>query len=102
MGSGYSSLNTLGRLNIDEVKLDRGFLLEIAGDPQGRTRLIMSQVVELAGHLGMDTVVEGVETASDEALITARGCGYGQGYYYSRPIPAAEFTEKFMIASGIE
>lgn len=101
-GSGYSSLNTLGRLNIDEVKLDRGFLLEIAGDPQGRTRLIMSQVVELAGHLGMDTVVEGVETASDEALITAMGCGYGQGYYYSRPIPAAEFTEKFMIASGIE
>ncbi len=100
-GSGYSSLNTLGRLSINEVKLDRGFLLEIAGKPGGRTQLVMSQVVELARRLGMDTVVEGVETQADEALVQAMGCDYGQGYYYSRPLPAADFTTKFMTLPSL-
>lgn len=102
-GSGYSSLNTLGNLNIDELKLDQGFLFAAAGEKGDRFRLIMEKVVSVAKSLHISTVVEGVETAEDEALIKALGCDLGQGYYYSRPISAAEFNKKYMgIQEGEE
>ena len=95
-GSGYSSLNTLGSLNIDELKLDREFLLEISGEKGERFRTIMEQIINMTKSLRISTVVEGVETPENERLIKALDCDYGQGYYYSRPIPAAEFSESFM------
>lgn len=99
-GSGYSSLNTLGKLKLDELKLDRGFLLEVSkGD--NNSRLIMEQVVALAKGLSMSTVVEGVETEEHVRLIKELGCDYGQGYVYSRPVPESEFTESWMKKAGI-
>ena len=95
-GSGFSSMNTLGKLQIDELKLDRGFLLNASGEGQGRVRLIMEQIVQMARQLGISTVAEGVETPEDEQLIRAIGCDTGQGYLYSRPISAADFDRAYL------
>ena len=56
----------------------------------------METAIELARKLGMKTVAEGVETKEDEAIILQAGCDYGQGYYYSKPICAKEFTETYI------
>ena len=93
-GSGYSSLNILGNLKIDEVKLDRDFLMNAAD--QDRVRLIMEEIVHIAGRLGISTLAEGVETPEDEQLIRSIGCDTGQGYLYSRPLSAEEFDQKYM------
>lgn len=95
-GSGYSSFNTLGKLHIDELKMDRVFLSAITGKEDERQKIIMAQVVDLAKKLRISTVAEGVETKENEALIRALGCSYGQGYYYSRPVDEDEFDRKYM------
>lgn len=94
--SGYSSLNTLGNIQIDELKLDRGFLMAAAKESGGRQRLIMEQIILLAQKMDISTVAEGVETARDEEMIQELGCDFGQGYYYSRPISVKEFGERYM------
>ena len=93
-GSGYSSLNILGNLKIDEVKLDRDFLMNAAD--QDRVRLIMEEIVHIAGRLDISTLAEGVETPEDEQLIRSIGCDTGQGYLYSKPLSAEEFDQKYM------
>ena len=95
-GSGYSSLNVFGSLKINELKLDRDFLMNAPSQNQGRIRLILEEIVRLTGRLGISTVAEGVETPEDEQLIREIGCGVGQGYLYSRPLSAEEFDEKYM------
>ena len=95
-GSGFSSLNTLGKLKIDELKLDRGFLLGVSSQEQSRFRLILKEIVQIARQLSISTVAEGVETAEDEQLIREIGCDFGQGYRYSRPICADDFDRAFM------
>lgn len=95
-GSGFSSLNTLGKLRIDELKLDRGFLLGISSQEQARVRLILKEIVRIARQLSISTVAEGVETAEDERLIREIGCDLGQGYLYSRPVSADDFDAAFM------
>lgn len=97
-GSGYSSLNTVGKLQIDEIKLDRAFLLD-AADRKGRVRLIMEETVRMAQRLGISTVAEGVETPEDEQLVRSIGCDVGQGYLYSRPLAAGDFDERYMAGS---
>ena len=95
-GSGFSSLNTLGKLKIDELKLDRGFLLGVSSQEQGRVRLILKEIVQIARQLSISTVAEGVETVEDERLIREIGCDFGQGYRYSRPVSADDFDRAFM------
>lgn len=95
-GSGYSSFNTLGKLQIDELKLDKAFLQELTRGSKERQEIIMEQIVEMAKRLHISTVVEGVETPENEELIYALGCDYGQGYLYSRPVSAREFSDKYM------
>ena len=95
-GSGYSSLNTLAKLRIDELKLDRGFLKEAEEDRSGKSWVIMEQIAELAGKLKIWTVVEGVETKENDRMIRELGCDSGQGYYYGKPAAAEEFTGAFL------
>lgn len=95
-GSGYSSLNLLARLEIDEVKLDRGFL---AGDlymENEKLKVLMKNIIRLAEDLHIDTVVEGVESGDNESFISRIGAAWGQGYYYSRPISAADFEKMYL------
>lgn len=95
-GTGYSSLNTFGKLKIDEVKLDRGFLLETEKEGCGSTRMIMEEVVRLAKKLSIATVIEGIETEDQAAFVKSIGCDQGQGYYYSKPISAEQFTKEIL------
>lgn len=95
-GSGYSSLNTLGKLKIDELKLDRLFLMGVTNDKKGIQRKIMASILSLAKQLNIDTVAEGVETEQDENMISQLNCDYGQGYYYSRPISVQDFEQNFL------
>ncbi len=95
-GSGYSSLNTLGKLHIDQIKLDRMFLMDVKSSQKSSQNDVMLLIFSLAKKLGIETVAEGVETQEDEALIRSMGCNYGQGYYYSKPIPAKDFYNIFL------
>lgn len=96
-GSGYSSLNALYQLKIDELKLDRGFLAMAANEADAaRRRAILDQIIQFAKTMGLATVAEGVETAEDEALLRELHCDIGQGYFYSKPIDTTAFDEKFM------
>ncbi len=96
-GSGYSSLNTLGKLKIDELKLDRMFLLDVVKEESGSQSEVLACVFALAKKLGIKTVAEGVETQENEAMMRSMSCDYGQGFYYSRPIPAEEFQKKYLL-----
>lgn len=90
-GSGYSSLNTLGKLHIDQIKLDRMFLMDLRQEQRTSQYEVLLSIFAMAKKLGIETVAEGVETKEDEALIRSMGCDYGQGYYYSKPLPANAF-----------
>lgn len=68
-GSGYSSLNILCSLEIDELKLDRAFLMEMPGHKKWQQQIVMEQIAQLAKKMNMTTVAEGVETWEDEAFI---------------------------------
>lgn len=95
-GSGYSSLNTLGELRIDELKLDRAFVMQARTNKDSNQRKILEVIIEMAKKMNMTTVAKGIETADSEQMLKELSCDYGQGYYYSKPIPVAEFKEKFL------
>lgn len=95
-GTGYASLTTLSHLEIDELKLDRSFLIQADQYAENKRRKILEVVIEVAKRLHISTVAEGIETENHVKLMREMNCDYGQGYYYSRPIPAAEFTDTFL------
>lgn len=97
-GSGYSSLNTLATLKINELKLDRVFLprMKNSGEDQKRQIIILEEILDLTKKLRITTVAEGVETKENEELIRSLGCDMGQGYYYCRPVDVSEFSEKYI------
>jgi diguanylate cyclase (GGDEF)-like protein len=84
-GTGYSSLSYLGRLPIQIMKIDRGFIAAIDGTPG---RIVVSAVTDLAHALGISVVAEGVETATQRDETVAVGCDFAQGYFYGYPMPA--------------
>jgi len=89
-GTGYSSLGYLKRLPIDEMKIDRSFVMQMADDRNDAA--IVRSTVELGRNLGLKVVAEGVETAAAWAHLKALGCDFAQGYYLSKPVPAAEIA----------
>lgn len=97
-GVAYANLMTLARLGFDELKLDKSLMDDLCGSDK-RQRLLRL-VIEAAEDMGIRTVAEGVETEENEHFLQEINCDYGQGYYYSRPIPAAEFEERFLKEKG--
>ncbi|WP_422752962.1 putative bifunctional diguanylate cyclase/phosphodiesterase [Micromonospora sp. WMMD708] len=89
-GTGYSSLQHLRRLPLSEVKVDRSFVLGMAGDADDAA--IVRSTIELAGALGLRVVAEGVEDERTWRLLYAAGCDAAQGWFYARPMPADELT----------
>ncbi len=86
-GTGYSSLAYLARLPVRILKIDRSLTTHL-DDP--RTRAIVGSVTELASALGLDTVVEGIETAEHETVARELGGVFGQGWLYAKAVPADE------------
>ena len=87
-GTGYSSLTCLRDLPIEELKLDRSFIFPMADDV--RAAALVASTIALAHGLGLRMVAEGVETHVAYTELAALGCDQAQGYYTSRPVPAAE------------
>ena len=97
-GTGYSSLAQLQVLPLDQLKIDRCFV-SAATEPDGSQLLRM--IVDLAAHLHLQTVAEGIEKREHEQLALHHGCDLGQGYLYSRPMPAEELTTLFELRPGL-
>jgi diguanylate cyclase (GGDEF)-like protein len=86
-GTGYSSLAQLQRLPVDEIKIDRSFVMVMDRSDAGE--VIVRSTIDLARALGVRVTAEGVETASTLERLTQLGCDYAQGFYVARPEPAA-------------
>jgi diguanylate cyclase (GGDEF)-like protein/PAS domain S-box-containing protein len=90
-GTGYSSLSYLSQLPVNEIKIDRSFVMNMAECENDA--VIVRSTIDLARNLGLHVVAEGVETERAWHELNELGCTMAQGYYLSRPVPAAELTE---------
>ncbi|MDT4329938.1 two-component system response regulator [Methylomonas sp. MS20] len=95
-GTGYSNLTYLYRFPVQSVKIDRSFVIGLADD--GSSKTLVRAIVALAHELRLSVVVEGVETAEQLAFLTAQGCDSLQGYLFSRPVSAEQFSQAFVGA----
>ena len=89
-GTGTSSLATLARLPFSKIKIDRSFIADIQNMPLNAK--IVSGVLALAASLSLDVTAEGIETAEELDFLKSHNCTLGQGYLFSRPVPAAEIS----------
>jgi diguanylate cyclase (GGDEF)-like protein/PAS domain S-box-containing protein len=87
-GTGYSSLTYLRRLPVSTIKIDRSFIREMADDPDDMA--IVVSIVDLARSVDLTVVAEGIETPAQLALLRGLGCAAGQGFLWSRPVPAVD------------
>ena len=90
-GTGYSSLSYLKRFPIDAVKIDQSFVRDLTTDPDDAG--IVTAVIAMGRSLHMRVVAEGVETREQLEILQEHCCPQGQGYYFSRPVPAVEFRQ---------
>jgi EAL domain-containing protein (putative c-di-GMP-specific phosphodiesterase class I) len=87
-GTGYSSLSRLRYMPVDVLKIDRTFVREVHSDPQSAS--MVSAIIALANNLGMAPIAEGIETEEEWRFLADRDCTLGQGFLFSRPVPAGD------------
>ena len=87
-GTGYSSLSYLTRFQLNTLKIDRAFVMDI--ERSERSTSLVNAIIAMGHSLGLQLVAEGVETAGQAAILEKMGCHYLQGYHFSRPIPPDE------------
>ncbi len=97
-GTGYSSLSVLKSLPIDILKIDQSFVRDLGKDLSDHA--IVSAIVMMARALALRVVAEGVETQEQLDILQELGCDEHQGYFYSKPLPAATLVERFLHPSS--
>ena len=90
-GSGYSSLNMLGQMKLDILKLDMKFIQNEIEKPMNQS--ILNDIISMAHRMGLSVVAEGVETREQMRRLQIFGCDYAQGYFFAKPMPVTEFEE---------
>lgn len=90
-GSGYSSLNSLREIPVDVLKIDLKFLPPSQDDERGN--VILHSVVDMANRLGLEVIVEGVETIEQAEFLLSIGCRNAQGFYFYKPMPLANYEQ---------
>ena len=98
-GSGYSSLEFLQSFDFDLIKLDIQFIRNLFTSQ--KSRVILTQLIQMALKIGIDTIAEGVETAEQESFLREIGVDKIQGYYYSLPVPLTEILRRYAGGEGI-
>jgi EAL domain-containing protein (putative c-di-GMP-specific phosphodiesterase class I) len=93
-GTGYSSLAYLRDLPVDEIKIDRSFILNILKDETDKR--IVKTLIDLAHAMELSVVAEGIESKELAECLTAIGCDIGQGYHFGRPVSAKMFEDRWM------
>ena len=89
-GTGYSSMAYLKILPVDEIKVDRSFVRDMATDHSNY--VLVESAVDLGHNLGLKVVAEGVEDDPTVSALDGLGCDVAQGYHYARPLPPGEFS----------
>ena len=97
-GTGYSSLSYLKRLPFDQVKIDQSFARAALDDPNDAA--ICRAIIALGQALSLDVMAEGIETDDQWEFFKAEGCCYGQGYFFGRPMPQADFEKRYAGVAG--
>jgi diguanylate cyclase (GGDEF)-like protein len=97
-GTGFSSLSYLSRFPIDELKIDRSFVIQI--EKPGDRCAIITAIIAMAHSLGLTVVAEGIETEAQLAFLAANACDEYQGYLKSKPVPAEEFAARFLVSNA--
>ena len=90
-GTGYSSLNLLSNMPLTTLKIDKSFVDGIGIYEDGRSDYIVKNILDITKHFQIYSVAEGVETIEQKDLLLEWGCNSIQGYYYSKPVPEADF-----------
>jgi len=98
-GTGYSSLVRLHQLPVTELKVDRRFVKDLAGDPEAA--IIVKSIIDLGHSLGHMIVAEGVETEFEAAALRRYGCDLAQGFLYSAAVPGDDLLEMLRVAKRV-
>ena len=89
-GTGFSSMAQLKKMPVDEIKIDKAFVLELATNSEDQ--VMVKTLIAMAQNLGLSTVAEGVENAESVELLKTMGCSTAQGFHLSRPQPSQDIT----------
>ena len=88
-GTGYSSLSYLQKFDIDYLKIDKSFVSNLT--PNSQDIILCEAIITMAHKLNIKVIAEGIETEFQRKLLSEMQCDYGQGYLFSRPVPAEKF-----------
>jgi EAL domain-containing protein (putative c-di-GMP-specific phosphodiesterase class I) len=89
-GTGHSSLSYLRRFRIDQLKIDRSFITNIAENRDDAS--ITAAIISLGRSLGIQLVAEGVETQEQADILSSQGCRFFQGFHFGKPVPSEQLV----------
>jgi diguanylate cyclase (GGDEF)-like protein/PAS domain S-box-containing protein len=98
-GTGFSSLSYLARLPVHTLKIDRSFVIDMGGGPEGLA--LVSTIINLAHSMRLNVVAEGVETEEQSRLLRLLNCDEIQGYWFGHPVPSDVFEAKYLGAGAL-